>query len=253
MKRTKDVDVYFTPIESEECKVSILSPVCDPGSTPAHKLKKKRRARDGSFAGSSKKAPFARGGSTLTAVGSKLYLIGGASPDGVCREGVEVYDLEEGRWSVPKEVGGEAPPGMQGHSAVAFRDSIYVFGGMKVATNDFELFDDVYVLDTRTFIWTKARTAGPKPSPRNSHTANIVNVDKALKLPTEDAADTVVSVDPGDTLMVVIGGSCPLQGPKGDVYALKLNSEAGVLRWAKLKVSFSFCTRLSCLNMLCIS
>lgn len=132
MKGAKEVDVYFTPIDADECKAVVLSPLGQPDRAAARKVKKKRRARDGSFAGSNNKAPSARGSSTLTAVGSKLYLIGGASPDGVCSDGIVTFDLEKKRWSSSKEAGGEAPPGMTGHSAVAFDDSVYVFGGIKV-------------------------------------------------------------------------------------------------------------------------
>ena len=230
MKGAKEVDVFFTPIDADECKAVVLSPLGE-AKAPARKMKKKRRARDGSFAGSGNKAPSARGGSTLTAVGSKLYLIGGASPDGVCSEGVVTFDLETKRWSSSKKAGGEAPSGMTGHSAVAFGDAVYVFGGIKTTSHDFESFDDVFILDTKAFAWTKAKTEGPKPSPRNSHTATLVKLDTAV-------AGT--SFEAGDTLMVVVGGSCPMSGPKGDVYALKLNGggggAGGVLRWERLKV-----------------
>ena len=90
------------------------------------------------------------------------------------------------------------------------------------------------MLDTKSFTWTKAQTKGPKPSPRNSHTATIVKIEMGIE-GTPFAA--------GDTLMVIVGGSCPMRGPKGDVYALKLNAGKDcALQWAKLKVStWKFC------------
>ena len=53
---------------------------------------------------SAENAPYSRLGHTLSTIGNKIYLIGGASDD-VCYNDCRVYDMLKNEWSVPALTG----------------------------------------------------------------------------------------------------------------------------------------------------
>lgn len=104
-----------------------------------------------------------------------MYLIGGASREAVCFGDVQRFDFgapelsgmflylsfshllvrtittpERREWSrVKPAAGGDEFPARSGHSAVALGRCVFVFGGLSLVAG--EVFNDVFVFDTRAF------------------------------------------------------------------------------------------------------
>ncbi|KAF6209587.1 hypothetical protein GE061_015335 [Apolygus lucorum] len=73
------------------------------------------------------KTPTARSKHSVTLHGDHLYLIAGRNGN-IPLKDFWRYSLTDGVWE-QLEPTGDRPPNLQEHTAVAFRDSIYVFGG----------------------------------------------------------------------------------------------------------------------------
>jgi Rab9 effector protein with kelch motifs len=69
---------------------------------------------------------------------------------------------------------GPVPAPRRAHTAVLYRDKIWVFGG----GNGLEALNDVWTLDVNVPMermrWRQVETIGPKPHTRGYHTANLV-------------------------------------------------------------------------------
>ncbi|KAJ1563957.1 hypothetical protein HK405_000169 [Cladochytrium tenue] len=72
-------------------------------------------------------------GHTLTAIGERLYLFGGAhaAGAGACTNDLWVFDTDTSTWSRPVARGG-APSPRRGHSAASWGRRLFVFGGMAI-------------------------------------------------------------------------------------------------------------------------
>lgn len=79
------------------------------------------------------------------------------------------------RASVAKPVAPTLPPPRGAHSAVAIRRNIYVFGGYGGTGYGRRDFDDLYVLRTDDFSWTKVTCKGKPPEKRAGHQACAVD------------------------------------------------------------------------------
>ncbi len=55
------------------------------------------------------------------------------------------------------------------HTAVAYKDAVYVFGG----DNGKAMLNDLLIYDVREKSWTKALSTGPPPAPRYHHSAVV--------------------------------------------------------------------------------
>ncbi|CAA9999004.1 unnamed protein product [Nesidiocoris tenuis] len=73
------------------------------------------------------KTPTSRSKHSVTLHGDHLYLIAGRNGN-IPLKDIWRYSLVDGVWE-KLEPNGDHPPNLQEHTAVAFRDSIYVFGG----------------------------------------------------------------------------------------------------------------------------
>ena len=82
-----------------------------------------------------------------------------------------LYDFESGVW-FDAHTTGEAPCPRSGHSATPVGETkLVVFGGMN---DEGKFMNDVSVLDTVTWQWTKPKTKGSPVKPRGYHTAILV-------------------------------------------------------------------------------
>lgn len=59
---------------------------------------------------------------------------------------------------------------LRAHSMTLVDSTIWIFGG----TDDSDSRDDVYTLDTETFVWGKPKASGDLPPPSRAHTATLV-------------------------------------------------------------------------------
>jgi N-acetylneuraminic acid mutarotase len=105
------------------------------------------------------------------------------------------FDIDKYVWGECTTYG-DVPSGRAGHSAVVWRDLVYIFGGW----NGSETLNDVYTLNLRTNEWHKLKCTGEVPAKRDSHTANLI-----------------------DNKMIIIGGG---DGRKrlNDIYELNLGN-----------------------------
>ena len=81
-----------------------------------------------------------------------------------------MFDFETGLW-FDAYCSGDAPCARSGHSAcIVAGDKMVVFGGLN---NDGKYMNDVHVLDTKLFAWSKPKTKGPPMKARAYHAEPI--------------------------------------------------------------------------------
>jgi N-acetylneuraminic acid mutarotase len=179
-----------------------------------NKKKRDKAGNDGIVSFSAVKStakPESRGGSSLSQVGSQLYLIGGANR---CQEhysDVHTIDLKLNDTKKPLAwkklaVSGDCPSARSGHTTVCHNDTIYMFGGINMVEE--EVYNDLYALDTATGTWTKLNPTGTPPSQRNEHSTTLVG-----------------------NKMIVFGGSHPETGPLSDIHVLNLAEGGAAAAW----------------------
>eukprot|EP00743_Colponemidia_sp_Colp-15_P002569 GILK01002784.1.p1 GENE.GILK01002784.1~~GILK01002784.1.p1 ORF type:complete len:619 (-),score=80.15 GILK01002784.1:591-2447(-) len=118
------------------------------------------------------RVPTPRVGHAACCIGNTMYIVGGY----VSREGytMDVYclDLRSLTWTavaaaVPE---GETPPDPRlGHAVVAYKDTIYMYGG----SANSQALTDMWMLDTRSFLWMPIQAKGVNPGPRFGHTMTL--------------------------------------------------------------------------------
>ncbi|KAA6425251.1 MAG: hypothetical protein FRX49_04746 [Trebouxia sp. A1-2] len=125
--------------------------------------------------------PSARGLHTVTAVGNKLYLFGGASQKGQMQNDLWVLDLSTMQWTQlhPK---GEAPHIRCSHTAVLMGQDIVCFGGSYYREDGSGLqpLDDTLVYSTIEDEWQKPDISGSVPRARNAAVACLLEQNKML-------------------------------------------------------------------------
>ncbi|KAJ3034180.1 hypothetical protein HDV00_005399 [Rhizophlyctis rosea] len=151
-------------------------------------------------------SPTARLGHSFTAVGDKIFLFGGSDPTGEYDD-VWVFDTTTNTWTNPMTTG-EGPGGRSGHTATLVGKKLVIYGGLarnggKQAT----LFEDVYVLDTDTFVWTRLETAFEPPNPPG----------KRL-----DHDTCLISSPSSDETSLLVFGGMDLENMYNDLFELRL-------------------------------
>ncbi|KAL4637198.1 hypothetical protein ACB092_03G063100 [Castanea dentata] len=118
--------------------------------------------------------PSPRNGHICSYQRDKMIVVGGKDGhDSFCSD---VYVMEGLTWRKMRTSGHLLPP-RAGHAAVNFGakgTKLYIFGGY---TNEI-LYNDVYVLDIVTGVWTKATTTGDGPSARAFMTGDSLDLQR---------------------------------------------------------------------------
>ena len=115
-----------------------------------------------------------RAGATLVEAGGVVLAIGGRQPRS--GGGGPPTEAETWAWTPTTErwarlpTGGDPPPPLHGHAAVAIGPRVFVVGGDTPRGAS----SDAFVLDTRSHVWRKARARGPSPTPRAGAAAAAV-------------------------------------------------------------------------------
>ncbi|KAJ6411560.1 GALACTOSE OXIDASE/KELCH REPEAT SUPERFAMILY PROTEIN [Salix viminalis] len=118
--------------------------------------------------------PSARDSHTCSSWRDKIIVIGGEDGHDYYLSDVHILDTETLVWKELNTLGQKLPP-RAGHSSVAFGKNLFVFGGFTDAQN---LYDDFYMLDVETGVWTKVMTTGDGPSARFSVAGDCLDPQK---------------------------------------------------------------------------
>lgn len=118
------------------------------------------------------KIPVARGGQSVSLVGSKLIMFGGEDKHRRLLNDVNVLDLETMIWNVVETT--KTPPAPRfDHTAAVHVDRYFqIFGGCSHST----FFNDLHVLDLETLEWSQPQIQGNLVSPRAGHAG--VSIDE---------------------------------------------------------------------------
>ncbi|KAM7267965.1 hypothetical protein ACFE04_010131 [Oxalis oulophora] len=115
--------------------------------------------------------PAARDSHTCSSWKNLLVVIAGEDAHDFYLSDVHILDTDTLMWKELNTSGQLLPP-RAGHSTVAFGNILFVFGGFTDAQN---LYDDLYMLDVETGIWTKVITTGDGPPCRFSLAGDCVD------------------------------------------------------------------------------
>ncbi|WFD18012.1 hypothetical protein MCAP1_000224 [Malassezia caprae] len=146
--------------------------------------------------------PVGRYGHSLSILGSNLFVFGGQLDDDFFDE-LWRFDLnglkETPTWQLVRPSTG-GPPRRTGHSAVVYKDRLYIFGG----TDGNYHYNDTWCFDWATQSWSELKCVGYIPAPREGHAACMV-----------------------DDIMYIFGGRGVDGNDLGDLASFKISSH----RW----------------------
>ncbi|CAL9215464.1 unnamed protein product [Arabidopsis halleri] len=119
--------------------------------------------------------PSARDSHSCSSWKNKLVVIGGEDGHDYYLSDVHILDTDTLIWKELNTSGQLLTP-RAGHVTVSLGRNIFVFGGFTDAQN---LYDDLYVLDVDTCVWSKVLTMGEGPSARFSSAGACLDPHKA--------------------------------------------------------------------------
>ncbi|KAJ4713221.1 kelch domain-containing protein 3-like isoform X2 [Melia azedarach] len=136
--------------------------------------------------------PTPRDSHSCTTVGENIYVFGGTDGMNPLKD-LHILDTSSHTWISPS-VRGEGPEAREGHSAALVGKRLFVFGGCGKSsdTNEEVYYNDLYILNTETFVWKRAATSGNPPSARDSHTCSSWK-NKIIVIGGEDGHDYYLS------------------------------------------------------------
>ena len=148
--------------------------------------------------------PDARVGATLTAVSGEIYLFGGQCAERL--NDIKKLDFRSWHWKglEPTSHQESTPEPRHGHSAVAFRNYLVVYGGVGAFNRSLhirECFPLVYIFNTISLKWECIKPLGRMPEARRNHSAAVCG-----------------------TTMIIYGGIDGNGKILGDLQALNLNT-----------------------------
>ncbi|ESQ27747.1 hypothetical protein EUTSA_v100194641mg, partial [Eutrema salsugineum] len=121
------------------------------------------------------KPPTARDSHTCSTWKNKIIVVGGEDLDDYYLSDVHILDTDTLVWKELKTSGQLLTP-RAGHVTVALERNLFVFGGFTDSQN---LYDDLYVLDVETGVWSKVVAMEEGPSARFSAAAVCLGPYKA--------------------------------------------------------------------------
>ncbi|KAK8265929.1 hypothetical protein V6Z12_D12G210400 [Gossypium hirsutum] len=136
--------------------------------------------------------PSARDSHSCTTIGDNLFVFGGT--DGVKPlKDLHILETCTNTWICPS-VRGEGPEEREGHGAAVVGKRLFIFGGCGKSSdnNDEVYYNNLYILNTETFVWKLAAISGNPPSARDSHTCSSWK-NKIIVIGGEDAHDYYLS------------------------------------------------------------
>lgn len=129
--------------------------------------------------GKSADHPGKRTGHAAVVIGDKMWIFGGETENHECLNDLWVFDLGNSKKWEQVLVGGKAPPPRCGHAAVAFGDTILVFGGLNYKLD--ESFGDLWYFELASSSWSQINTGTASgPPARHGHTMTMVSSSRVL-------------------------------------------------------------------------
>jgi N-acetylneuraminic acid mutarotase len=113
---------------------------------------------------------------TSSLVGSKIYVFGGFDGHGTNFD-LATFDPYTRTWSnIPKSAQkGSIPPSRTNHASSSVGKNMYMFGGNNNnEAGQYQVLDDLSMLDTVTMTWSRPNTTGTAPCARSGHTLTAV-------------------------------------------------------------------------------
>ncbi|XP_045768995.1 kelch domain-containing protein 3 [Maniola jurtina] len=124
--------------------------------------------------------PYAKDGHSACIIKNKMYIFGGFEYifDQYTQD-VHCLDLDTMQWTYIN-THGTPPCHRDFHTAVAYNDRMYIYGGRGDVNGPYNSDDEiycphVYYLDTITETWVNVKANGTWPEPRRSHSAWLYN------------------------------------------------------------------------------
>lgn len=116
--------------------------------------------------------PTPRDSHSCTTVGDNLYVFGGTDGMNPLKD-LHILETSSHTWICPS-LRGEGPEAREGHNAALVGKRLFIFGGCGKSASGIDevYYNDLYILNTETFVWKRATTSGTPPSPRDSHTCS---------------------------------------------------------------------------------
>ncbi|XP_030532409.1 rab9 effector protein with kelch motifs-like [Rhodamnia argentea] len=132
--------------------------------------------------------PAPRDSHSCTNVGDNLFVFGGTDGMNLLSD-LHILDTSSHTWISPL-ISGEGPEAREGHSAALVGKRLFIFGGYGKSPDDDDevYYNDLFILNTETFVWKKVMTTGIPPSPRESHSCSTWK-NKMIVIGGEDARD----------------------------------------------------------------
>lgn len=118
------------------------------------------------------KVPVARGGQSVSVVGSRLIMFGGEDRHRQLLNDVHVLDLETMTWNIVETTQTPPAPRFDHTAAVLGERYLLIFGGCSHSI----FFNDLHVLDLETMEWSQPQIQGDPVSPRAGHAG--VSIDE---------------------------------------------------------------------------
>ncbi|KAG6746932.1 hypothetical protein POTOM_049308 [Populus tomentosa] len=136
--------------------------------------------------------PVPRDSHTCTTVGDNLYVFGGTDGKNPLND-LHILDTSSHTWITPN-VRGDGPEAREGHGAALVGKRLFIYGGCGKSSDNYNevYYEDLYILNTETFVWKQAITTGTPPSARDSHTCSSWR-DKIIVIGGEDGHDYYLS------------------------------------------------------------
>nr|VDC88717.1 unnamed protein product [Brassica rapa] len=119
--------------------------------------------------------PFARDGHTCSTWNNKIIVVGGEHFEGEYLSDVHILDTDTFAWKQMKTSWQQLTP-RAGHITVAIERNLFVFGGFRDPQS---LYNDLYVLDVETGVWSKIVAMEDRPPARFSAAAVCLGPYKA--------------------------------------------------------------------------
>ncbi|KAK9669103.1 hypothetical protein RND81_13G109300 [Saponaria officinalis] len=136
--------------------------------------------------------PTPRDSHTCSTIDDNLFVFGGTNGTNPLND-LHMFNTSSNTWICPY-VRGDAPEAREGHSAAVVGKRLFIFGGCGKYTNhSCEVhYNDLYILDTESFVWQRASTSGILPTARDSHTC-LSWKNKIIVIGGEDEHDYYLS------------------------------------------------------------